>query len=75
MDITDFLTDFKLQLPDLKGRAPHAISVHIGWLNWGDVGDESFNELVEHFKAEKIGEFERPGDFYNFVAYRDRSRT
>jgi proteasome assembly chaperone (PAC2) family protein len=75
MDITDFLTDFKLQLPDLKGRALHAISVHIGWLNWGDVGDESFNELVEHFKAQKIGEFERPGDFYNFVTYRDRSRT
>ncbi len=75
MDITDFLTDFKLQLPDIKGRAPHAISVHIGWLNWGDVGDESFHELVEHFKAQKIGEFERPGDFYNFVAYRDRSRT
>lgn len=75
MDITDFLTDFKLQLPDIKGRVIHAISVHIGWLNWGDAGDESFDELVEHFKAQKIGEFERPGDFYNFVAYRDRSRT
>ncbi len=75
MDISDFLTDFKLQLPDIKERAPHAISVHIGWLNWGDVGDESFNELVEHFKAEKIGEFARPGDFYNFVAYRDHSHA
>lgn len=75
MNITDFLTDFNLQLPDIKGRAPHAISVQIGWLNWGDVGDVSFGELVEHFKAQKIGEFERPGDFYNFVAYRDHSRT
>ncbi len=75
MDITDFLTDFKLQLPDIKGRTLHAISVQIGWLNWGDVGDESFNELVEHFKAEKIGEFARPGDFYNFVAYRDHSHA
>ena len=75
MDISDFLTDFKLQLPDIKGRTLHAISVHLGWLNWGDVGDESFNELVEHFKAEKIGEFARPGDFYNFVAYRDHSHT
>jgi len=75
MNITDFLTDFKLQLPDIKERAPHAISVHIGWLNWGDVGDVAFDELVEHFKARKIGEFERSGDFYNFVAYRDRSRT
>jgi len=74
MDIADFLTDFKLQLPDIKGRATHAISVHIGWLNWGDVGDESSDALVEHFKAQKIGEFERPGDFYNFVTYRDRSR-
>ena len=73
MDISDFLTDFKLQLPDIKRKALHAISVHIGWLNWGSVGDESFNRLVEHFKAEKIGEFERPGDFYNFVAYRERS--
>jgi len=75
MNITDFLTDFELRPPDIKGRAPHAISVHIGWLNWGNVGDESFNKLVEHFKAEKIGEFARPGDFYNFVAYRDRSQT
>ncbi len=75
MDISDFLTDFKLQLPDMKGRTLHAISVHLGWLNWGDVGDESFNKLVEHFKAEKIGEFARPGDFYNFVAYRDYSHT
>ncbi|MBI2328934.1 MAG: PAC2 family protein [Chloroflexi bacterium] len=75
MDIGDFLTDFKLQLPDLKGRSPHAISVHIGWLNWGNVGDVAFDELVEHAKAQKIGEFERPGDFYNFVAYRDRSRS
>ncbi|MFC2010911.1 PAC2 family protein [Chloroflexota bacterium] len=75
MDISDFLTDFKLQLPDTKGRTLHAISVQLGWLNWGDVGDESFNELVEHFKAEKIGEFERPGDFYNFVTYRDHSHV
>ncbi|MFC1977233.1 PAC2 family protein [Chloroflexota bacterium] len=73
MNINDFLTDFKLELPDVRGKALHAISVHIGWLNWGSVGDESFNKLVEHFKAEKIGEFERPGDFYNFVAYRERS--
>ncbi|MFC2005076.1 PAC2 family protein, partial [Chloroflexota bacterium] len=75
MDISDFLTDFKLQLPDIKGRPLHAISVHLGWLNWGSVGEESFNKLVEFFKAEKIGELVRPGDFYNFVAYRDYSHT
>ena len=75
MNISDFLTDFKLQLPDLKDGAPHAISVHIGWLNWGNVGDMVFDELVKHLKAEKIGEFERPGDFYNFVSYRGHSRT
>ncbi|MFC2073124.1 PAC2 family protein [Chloroflexota bacterium] len=75
MDISDFLTDFKLQLPDIKGKALHAISVHLGWLNWGSVGDKSFNELVEYFKAEKIGEFVRPGDFYDFVAYRDHSHA
>lgn len=75
MNISDFLTDFKLQLPDIKLRATHAISVHIGWLNWGNVGDTAFNELIELLKPEKIAEFERPGDFYNFVAYRDRSRT
>ncbi len=73
MNINDFLTDFKLQLPNIKGRTLHAISVNIGWLNWGSVGDESFNKLVEHFKAEKIAELERPGDFYNFVTYRDHS--
>lgn len=75
MNIGDLLTDFRLQPPDMKGREAHAISVHIGWLNWGDVGDAAFDELVEHLKAQKIGEFERPGDFYNFVSYRDRSRT
>jgi len=75
MSINDFLTDFSLKIPEIKDRAPHAISVHIGWLNWSSVGDESFNELLEHFKAEKICEFERPGDFYNFVAYRERSLT
>ncbi len=75
MNISDFLTDFKLQPPDIKLRAPHAISVQIGWLNWGNVGDTAFDELVASLKAEKIAEFERPGDFYNFVVYRDRSRT
>ncbi len=75
MNISDFLTDFKLQPPDINLKAPHAFSVHIGWLNWGNVGDAAFHELVEYLKAEKIAEFERPGDFYNFVAYRDRSRT
>ncbi len=75
MNVSDFLTDFKLQPPDMKLRDPHAISVHIGWLNWGNVGDAVFDELVESLKAEKIAEFERPGDFYNFVVYRDRSRT
>ena len=75
MNINDFLTDFKLQNPNIEGRTLHAISVHIGWLNWGSVGEESFNRLVEHFKAEKIAELERPGDFYNFVAYRDYSLT
>ena len=75
MSISDFLTDFKLQLPDIRGRTLHAISVHIGWLNWGSVGDQAFDELIDHFKAQKIAYFERPGDFYNFVEYRDRSRT
>ena len=75
MSISDLLTNFKLQLPNIRGRTLHAISVHIGWLNWGSVGDQAFDELIDHFKAQKIADFERPGDFYNFVEYRDRSRT
>ena len=75
MDISDFLTDFELQVHDIKGRRVHAVAAHIGWLNWGEVGDESFSELLEHFKAKKIGELARPGDFYDFVTYRDHSRT
>ncbi len=75
MSINDFITDFILQPPVIKSAPVHAIAVHIGWLNWGNVGDESFNILVEHFRAEKIAEFERPGDFYNFVSYRERSLT
>jgi proteasome assembly chaperone (PAC2) family protein len=75
MDISNLLTDFKLNLPDVKGRSVHAISAHVGWLNWGSVGKEVFNELVEHFDAEKIGELARPGDFYNFISYREYSHT
>jgi hypothetical protein len=75
MNISNFITDFKLTDTDLKLKGPHAISVHIGWLNWGSVGDAVFSELLDYLKAEEIAEFERPGDFYNFVAYRDRSRT
>jgi len=75
MSINDFITDFQIQLPSIQGRELHAIAVHIGWLNWGSVGDECFNRLVEYFGAEKIAEFERPGDFYSFVSYRERSLT
>ncbi|MFC2010398.1 PAC2 family protein [Chloroflexota bacterium] len=75
MNIRDFLTDFKLELPYVRGRTRHAIAIHTGWLNWGNVGDESFDRLVDHFRAEKIAEFERPGDFYNFITYREYSLT
>ena len=30
---------------------------------------------MDNLGAEKIAEFERPGDFYNFITYRDRSLT
>ena len=30
---------------------------------------------MEHFDAEKIGELARPGDFYNFISYREYSHT
>ena len=75
MDISDLMTDFKLNHPDVKRRSVHAIAAHVGWLNWGSVGKEVFNELVEHFDAEKIGELARPGDFYNFISYREYSDT
>jgi predicted ATP-grasp superfamily ATP-dependent carboligase len=75
MSIHEFLTDFTLDMPDTTGREIHAIGVHIGWLNWGSVGDESLEKLIEHYDADKIAEFARPGDFYDFVAYRERSLT
>ncbi len=75
MDIHDILTDFKLETPETIDKATHAVSVHIGWLNWSSVGDESFSRLVEHLDARKIAEFERPGDFYNFITYREHSLT
>ncbi len=75
MSIHDYLTDFNQDIPDTAGRDVHAIGVHIGWLNWGSVGDESLEKLIEHYDAEKIAEFLRPGDFYDFVAYRERSLT
>jgi hypothetical protein len=75
MGIHDFLTDFNQDIPDTTGRDIHAIGVHIGWLNWGSVGDESLEKLIEHYDADKIAEFTRPGDFYDFVTYRERSLT
>jgi hypothetical protein len=75
MNIEDFLTDFELKTADMKLRAPHAVAVHIAWLNWGNVGDQVFEALIKHTKAEKVAEFVRPGDFYNFVSYRERSHT
>ena len=75
MNIHEVITDFSVQLPDITDRTVHAIGVHIGWLNWGSVGDESLDRLIEHYDAERIAEFERPGDFYDFVAYRERSFT
>ena len=70
-----YLTDFKLKQPDLRPKEPHAISVHIPWLNSGNVGDLTVKALVQYFNAEKLAEFKRPGDFYNFPLYRDRSRS
>ena len=75
MDISDFITDFDLKLPEIELRSPHVIAVHIGWLNWGSVGDASFDALIDQLKAKKLAAFKRPGDFYDFVTYRDRSRT
>ena len=76
MNIHDFLTDFTVDIPEgITERTVHAIAVHIGWLNWSSVGDECLDKLIEFYDAEKIAEFERPGDFYDFVAYRDRSLT
>ena len=76
MDIHDLLTDFQVDIPEgISERTVHAIAVHIGWLNWSSVGDECLDKLIEFYDAEKIAEFERPGDFYDFVAYRDRSLT
>jgi hypothetical protein len=75
MGIHDLLTDFNQDIPETAGREIHAIGVHIGWLNWGSVGDESLEKLIEHYDADKITEFVRPGDFYDFVTYRERSLT
>ena len=75
MSIHEFLTDFTQDIPETAGREVHAIGIHIGWLNWGSVGDESLEKLIEHCDAEKIAEFVRPGDFYDFVTYRERSFT
>ncbi len=74
MDISDLLTDFRLQQPDITLRHPHAISVHIEWLNYNDVGNVAFQCLVHYLKAKKLGEFERSGDFYDPIAYREYSR-
>ncbi len=74
-NISDFLSDFTVHAPEIQLRDPHVVAVHIGWLNWGSVGDTAFDTLVENLKAVKLAELTRPGDFYDFVTYRDRSHT
>lgn len=75
MNIRDLLSDFSIDIPDISGRTVHAVAVHIGWLNWGSVADETMDLLIENYDAERIAEIERPGDFYDFVSYRERSFT
>jgi len=76
MSIQDYITEFDLEIPDFSPERPvHAVASHIGWLNWGSVGDECMDKLIDYYDADKIAEFERPGDFYDFITYRDRSFT
>jgi hypothetical protein len=62
--------DFEINMPDPPLQDPHCIAILKPWINVGNVGKIVLRRLGKMYAAEKIGELERPGKYYDFTRYR-----
>jgi len=66
--------DFEINIPDTPLRDPHCIAILKPWINVGNVGQIVLHRLGRMYAAERIGQLERPGKFYDFTRYRPEIR-
>ncbi len=61
---------FEIDEPVPKLEQPHALAMLRPWVDAGSVGSLTLARLERHFKAKKLGELARPGNFFDFTRYR-----
>ena len=61
---------FDIVEPAPELNEPHALAMLRPWVDVGSVGSLSLARLERHFHAKKLGEIERPGNFFDFTRYR-----
>ena len=66
--------DFEIDIPDPPLREPHCIAILKPWINVGNVGQIVLRRLGRMYAAERIGQLDRPGKFYDFTRYRPEIR-
>ncbi|MDA1280223.1 MAG: PAC2 family protein [Chloroflexi bacterium] len=62
--------DFEINIPDPPLRGAHCIANLKPWINVGNVGQIVLRRLGRMYSAERIGQIERPGKYYDFTRYR-----
>ena len=66
--------DFEINVPDPPLRDAHCIAILKPWINVGNVGQIVLRRLGRMYSAERIGQIERPGKYYDFTRYRPEIR-
>ena len=67
--------DFEINVPDPPLRDPHCIAILKPWINVGNVGQIVLRRLGRMYSAERVGQLDRPGKFYDFTRYRPAYRS
>ena len=68
------ISDFEINLPDPPLQGAHCIAMLKPWINVGNVGQIVQRRLGRMYAAERVGQLERPGKFYDFTRYRPEIR-
>ncbi len=66
--------EFEIEMPAPPLRDPHCIAILKPWINVGNVGKIVLRRLGEMYSAERVGQLDRPGKFYDFTRYRPEIR-
>ena len=66
--------EFEINLPETPLRDAHCIAILKPWINVGNVGQIVLRRLGRMYAAERVGQLERPGKFYDFTRYRPEIR-